>query len=122
MGTALQKTIPILIASGTALSNGALLGDHVFVGLQYSAAWTAAALTFQVSDDAGVSWHNLFDDGGNEVTINPTTPAGLRIAITPDPFGGVVLLRIRSGTSGSPVNQAADRNLIVITRKLFPIR
>jgi hypothetical protein len=116
------KSLPITILSGASLSNAALIGDHVFVGLQMPAAWTAASMTFQVSDDDGVTWHNLYDDGGNEVTINPTTPAGLRLAITPDAFGGVTFLKIRSGTSGAPVVQGADRALTVITRKLFPIR
>jgi len=120
--SAVQKTIPVLIASGTALSNGALLGDHVLVGIQMSAAWSAASLTFQISYDLGASFHDLYDDSGSEVTLAPAAPAGKYLQISPDPFGGIVLLKVRSGTTGTPVNQAADRNLILTTRKLFPIR
>ena len=115
-----QKALPILIASGASLSNGALIGDHVLVGIQMPAAWTAASLTFQTSFDAGVNWHDLYDDGGNEVTLSPTSPDGKYLAVSPDPFGGSMFLKVRSGTSGTPVDQAADRSLVLITRKVFP--
>ena len=117
-----SKQLPVTIANGASLSNGALLGDHVLVGIQMSAAWTAASLTFQISYDDGATWHNLYDDSGTEVTLSPVSPAGLYLALSPDPFGGIVLIKVRSGTSGTPVNQAAARSLILITRKIFPVR
>lgn len=120
--SAVQKNIPLLIPNGTALSNAALVGDHNFVGLQMSAAWTAASLSFQISYDAGVTFHDLYDDSGTEVVLAPAAPAGKYLQISPDPFGGIVLLKVRSGTTGTPVNQGADRALILVTRKLFPIR
>ena len=115
-----QKALPITIASGASLSNGALIGDHVLVGIQMPAAWTAASLTFQTSFDGGASWKNLYDDAGNEVTLSPTSPAGKYLSVSPDPFGGSLFLKVRSGTAGVPVNQAATRSLTLITRKVFP--
>jgi hypothetical protein len=117
-----QGTRPITILSGASLSNAALLGDSVLVGIQMPAAWTAASLTFQVSDDGGATWKDLYDDAGVEVTLSPTSPAGKRMAVSPDPFGGIVLIKVRSGTSGVPVVQGADRALVLVTRKVFPLR
>lgn len=117
-----QKAIPLTILSGASLSNPALVGDHVFIGLQMPAAWTAASLTFQTSYDDGVTWHDLYDDAGVEVTLAPATPAGKYLAVSPDPFGGLLWLKVRSGTSGSPVNQASNRALILVTRKIYPVR
>lgn len=117
----LTSTKTALIANGAALSGALFLGEQVLVGLLMSAAWTAASLTFQISIDGGVTWNDLYDDSGTEVTLAPTSPAGKYMAISPDPFAGAVFLKIRSGTTGSPVNQGADRTLTLLTRKLFPV-
>lgn len=115
-----QKLIPLKIAAGTALSNGAAIGDHVLVGIQMPAAWTAAAMTFQVSDDAGVTWVNLSDDTGAEVKLAANPTAGARIAILNlSPFVSVTFIKIRSGTGAAPVNQAADAVVGLVTRKLY---
>ena len=117
-----QKVLPIQILSGASLSQGALLGDHCLVGIQMPAAWDAASLSFQVSYDAGASWHDLYDDAGNEVTLAPASPAGKYLAVTPDPFGGIEFIRVRSGLTGAAVNQTATRSISLITRKIFPLR
>jgi hypothetical protein len=118
----LQKAIPVTIANAASLSNAALLGDQVLVGIAMSAAWTAASLTFQVSFDDGVTWTDLYDDAGVEVKLSPTSPDGKYLALSPDPFGGVLWLKVRSGTTGTPVAQSAARSLTLVTRKLFPGR
>ena len=118
----MQKVLPIVISNGTSLSNAALLGDHCLVGMMMSAGWDAASMTFQISFDNGVTWQNLWDDSGNEVTLAPTSPAGKYMALSPDPYGGIEFIKVRSGTSGSPVNQTADRDISLITRKVFPLR
>lgn len=115
------KALAVTIPSGQSMSNPALLGDHVLVGIRMPAAWDAASLTFQISYDNGASWQNLFDDGGNEVTLSPASPAGLYLAVSPDPFGGIILLKVRSGTSATPVNQTATRAMTLIGRKVFSL-
>ena len=122
--SALQKAIPVTIAAGASLSNGALLGDHTLVGIQMPATWTPASLTFQISYDDGATWHNLYDDGGNEVTLSPNLLGGVSqyLAVSPDPFGGIVLIAVRSGTQAAPVNQVSAAALTLITRKFFPVR
>lgn len=114
------KAIPVTILSGASLSNAALVGDQVFIGLQMPAAWSAASLSFQISYDNGLTFHDLYDDSGTEVVLSPASPAGKYLAITPDPFNGITLLKIRSGATGAAVNQAADRVLTVISRKFHP--
>jgi hypothetical protein len=83
------------------------------------AAWTAAALTFQVSDDAGATWKELLDDTGTAITI--TGPAaGNRLNVATGDFASAIFLKVRSGTSATPVNQAAARTLTLIKRQLYP--
>jgi hypothetical protein len=121
---ATQKNIPITIAAGASLSNPALIGDHTLVGMLVPASWTSAVFTFQISFDEGVTFYNLYDDGGNEVTLSPTLIGSVAqyLALSPDPYGGATMLKVRSGTQGSPVNQTAAAAIELVTKKIFPIR
>ncbi len=121
---------PVMIANGTAVSTIAYIGDGDFIGLVMPAGWDAAGITFQggvalpntpvaqspATETGPPVFANLFNQGGNEVTI--TSPAaGEQITIPEDMINGCEWIKIRSGTSGSPVNQTADRTLYVIVQK-----
>lgn len=106
---ACQDTIP----SGTALGAGIQSNSLEIVGLSMSAGWDAASITLQGSLD-GTTWQNLYDDSGSEVTLS--VAAGRYVAIPPALLAGVPWLRVRSGTSGTPVNQTADRSLTWLVR------
>lgn len=116
-----QSTASATILTGASLSGAVCLGDKVLSGIQMPAAWTAASLTFEVSYDAGVTWKDLYDDGGNEVTLSPTSPAGKYLAVDPSTFAGILFIKVRSGTTGSPVTQLADRAFTLITRKYYAL-
>lgn len=119
----------ISIASGSALS-GAISLDTIsgvpetynavsqklgmrLGGIIMPAAWTAASLTFQVSAD-GVTFNDLRDKYDSEiaVTVNANNAYLLDLAdwIT------FPWLKIHSGTSATPVNQAATRTLTLLLR------
>lgn len=100
------------IANGASLSDALNIGSRDMFALIMPSSWTSAALTFQGSFD-GTNYFNLYDDGGNEISF---TVAASRYVIISSPakFFGLKKLKIRSGTSGTPVNQAADRAIGVI--------
>lgn len=108
------NNITVAIASSASLSAGIPIGDKVAIGVMMSAAWDAAALTFQVSADNGTTFDNVYDSSGNELTVQ--TAAGRYVYFDPTAFVGVNYLKIRSGTSGTPVNQTAARSLVLVTR------
>lgn len=83
------------------------------VAIIMPAAWTAANLTFQHGDANGI-FTNLYDDAGSEVVV--TVAASRYIRLVPSEWVNMRQLKIRSGTSGTPVAQAADRTLIIVTR------
>jgi hypothetical protein len=122
------KRIPVTIAAGQSLSNGALAGDQVVSAIIVPSGWTAAALTFTVSDDDGKTFNSLYDDGGAEISITSavmTAAAAMnpgRISVDPSAYAGVTLLKLRSGTSASPVNQVSAVTLYVITRKYYALK
>lgn len=109
------------IADGAALSGAVDLRGTTLLGVMTPAAWTAAAITFDVSID-GTTYAPLYDSTGAEVTIpsaSIATAAGRAFAL--DPVWGVAwnYLKVRSGTAAAPVNQSgAARVLTLVTRPL----
>ena len=103
----------VTIPNGQSLSNSVDLGGRTLGAIIMSAVWTAAALTFQASLD-GVTWFNLLDNTGTEVNL--ATAANYFLNLTPASWQALRFLKFRSGTSGAPVNQGADRviNLVAV--------
>lgn len=102
------------VANGTALSAEVDLGAKALVGIAMPAAWTAAAMTFQVSADGGATWLELTTTAG--AAVNYTVANGQFIAVDPAQWKGINAVKVRSGTSGVPVNQGADRTIGLVVR------
>jgi len=118
--TEVVSSFKVNIASGSSLSGEVLLDNSVPRGKRLFAivmpsSWTAANLTFQASID-GTTYNNLYDYNGSEVTV--TAAASRYIVLDPLTFAGVAGVKIRSGTSGTPVNQGADRTLTLVVRDI----
>ena len=108
---------PVAIAAGVSLSAACPLGALTLVGISMPTAWTAAALTFQVSPDGGTTWQELYDGAGNAVTIQAA--AGQFVIPLADPsyfWRGINMIKVRSGTAGSPVVQVAAATINLVTR------
>lgn len=101
------------IANGTSLSGAIDLGAATLFGVQIPSSWTAASLTFQASTD-GVTYSNLYDSVGTEIVASVAASQFVVMSI-PAQWIGIRFLKIRSGTSGAPVNQGADRTLQIVS-------
>jgi hypothetical protein len=102
----------VTIVSGQSLSGAAALGAGVLAGIVLP-VFTSAALSFQVSED-GVTYREAFDSAN--VAIAVTASTGDRYILAPAALQGAPFLKVRSGTSGAPVNQAADRVISLIVK------
>lgn len=108
------KVSTVVIAQSASLSGLTDVGWGRIVALRTPAAWTAADITLQGSED-GVNFANIHPDTSDtEYTIQA---GASRYIILPVPLGGIGWLKVRSGTSGSPVNQEAARSIQVIVEK-----
>lgn len=108
----MAESSAVTIASGQSLTDAIVLGGRVLVGVVMPASWTAASLTFQASID-GSTWVNVYDSEGTEVSA--TAGAGTYVAFAnPILFAGVNRMKVRSGTSGTAVNQGAERTLYLM--------
>ena len=109
------STQNVTIANGQSLSNAVTLDRTTLVGIVMPADWTAASMTFQASTD-DTNFFDLFDNFGNEVIhlVN----LDRYVVFDPSTFASVANLKVRSGTSGAAVNQAAERIIQILSRPL----
>jgi hypothetical protein len=100
-------TIPATIADGASLSSVIDLGVSALRSARPGAvlvdAWDAADMSFQVSED-GTTFFDLYRQDGTELTIE--IAADRVIVLTPADFLAFQYLKVRSGTTGSPVVQS----------------
>ena len=110
--------VNVVIANGASLSATVALGSGVrqLVGIQMPAAWTAASLTFAVSSDDATFVPLYWDGSEYTVAAAGGAAASLGVSLEPSAFASWPFVRIRSGTVGTPVNQGAERTLVVLTR------
>lgn len=111
------EVVTAVIPNGaTGLSGEIWLNGFLLSAIQMPSTWVTANLTLQGSLD-GVNFANVYDKSGNEVVL--TAAASRLIQLNSSEFvHGYVKLKIRSGTAASPVNQTADRSLLL---QLYPM-
>lgn len=105
------------IANGDSLSGAVELAEGQLVGLLMPAAWTDAALSFDVSYD-GVTYAPLYNQNG-EVRVSSTSVSTAErrfLALDPVDFLGAKYVKIRSGLNGAAVAQGGARTLTLLMR------
>ena len=106
------KSHTATIAAAASLSDAVELKGGEVVRISMPAAWTAADITFQVSDDAGATFRNLFMEWGFELGCAAAAGISIEASIFLK-LQQIDQIKIRSGTSGTPVAQAAERLVIL---------
>lgn len=117
MNRAAQTTIDagsVTIADNASLSDALFLGGYLLKAVVIPATWvTATVITFSVSQD-GTTYYDLYKDVNGTLTeVSVPVAASRFIVMDPTLFWGIQYLKIRSGTSGSPVNQTEDAGVVV---------
>lgn len=103
----------VVIKDQTSLSNPVDLRENRLVGFIMPAAWTAANLTFVGAVDEDDTYHPIYDAAGNELVV---TAAASRVIVDIPELAVCRFLKVRSGTSGTPVNQQADRTIKLLVK------
>lgn len=106
------KSLTATILINTALSDAVELSGADIIRFSMPVAWTAADITFQISDDGGTTFRDLYMEWGFELGMwvdagwSIETSVFLRLQ-------NIDQIKIRSGTSGAPVNQTAERLILL---------
>jgi len=105
------------ISNGASLSAAVELTEGQLVALLMPAAWTAAAVSFDVSYD-GSTYAPLYNANG-EVKVASThisTSERRVLALDPVDFLGAKYVKVRSGLNGAAVNQGGARTVTLLIR------
>lgn len=113
---------PFLSRLSTTITNGQSLSavidtkDQPILAVLMPAAWDTAQITLQGSVD-GTNFFDVYNMSGDEFTIQAA--ASRIIVLSPFEFQWARYIKLRSGTSGSPVNQTSTRTIVIMTRKVL---
>lgn len=118
----MSRPTTVTIAASAALASALYVGPGRLVSIQMPAAWTTANLTFQGSAD-GTTYTDIYDKAGTELSVTAAASQMLLLQtlLAQGGLDGALWLKIRSGTTGSPVNQGAARSLICTVQKFATI-
>ncbi len=111
-----RTTRQLKILNGAALTESLDLGSGKLMGVHLPAALDGTKLTMQVSTD-GSAWQDLYSAAGNVAGGSEwEQPIAAGRAY---PLDGWIqtfsrLVRFRTGSSGSPSNQSAERLIAVV--------
>ena len=105
---------PATIANGQALSAAIDLKAHRAHRLNLPAGMPSVDITFQVSDD-GQNWVNLYNSAGEFKIAAAQVGASRSILLDFQSFYGIRHLKVQTGTSAAPSNQAAERLITIST-------
>ena len=110
------RAVTVTITSGQSLSAEAQIGNSMIVGVLMPSTWTAANLTFQFATGSGGTFFNVYDEYGFERTVSVAVTTGQYTQIEPNRLPCFNYVKVRSGTAGVPVNQGADRSIVLYVR------
>ena len=102
-----------IAASGNLSGAVRLPNGHELAAIIMPAAWTAGGITFQAGPTAAAV-ADVFAADGNEYAL--VVVATNYVPIPPGTIHGALFIKVRSGTTGTPVAQAAERTITLITR------
>ena|SRR3990167_4778402 len=110
--------IAAAIASGENSTGEIDLEGFTALAIQTPSAWTTANLTFTATEVTGGTHQDVYDDAGAEVTVTASASKVIGIGDTVmKKLRALRFVKIRSGTTGSPVNQGGPRTLNLILKK-----
>lgn len=111
-------TFDLTIAASASLSNAVELGPFALAAIEMPGTWTAANLTFTAASTLGGTYKDLYDDAGVEVVVVAAASRIIAVDFLARCFAPLRFLKIRSGTTGSPVTQDAARTVTLILKAL----
>lgn len=107
--------IDAVIANGESLSAAINLRGYRLAGVIMPAAWTAAALSFQAAESESGTFSEAVDSAGAPLAVTAAASQYIVfVAALQEATTALAVIKVRSGTSGAAVNQAAARTLRLV--------
>jgi hypothetical protein len=105
-----------IIPAGGSLSAEIDLYQDSLLAFQMPAAFTGTALTFQASATAGGTYADVYDDAGAEVSVTVAQGRTVSASAAAAKLAPLRFIKVRSGATGNPTVEVAERNILLITK------
>lgn len=105
----------VTIANSASLSAVFELKSRALRGIYMPADWTSAGISFLGALKEDGTYQVVKDDGGTEITLTVADDIFVVLSTAnTEKLKALTWVKLRSGTSGSPVTQGGDRVLTLI--------
>lgn len=115
------------ISNNQALSGVIELAENVMFAIEFPTTWPAGVTTISFQskstregiegvNNPGEVWRNVIGDNGTEITLTVGANRIVVLSNQADAFTALRFLRIRTGTSTTPVNVSPLQQLRIITK------
>jgi hypothetical protein len=113
------RPYPFIFHSGQSVSDPLDVNGWNPVALQIPAIWTSANITFLAAESYNGTYGSVFGPTGTEAmaTVGATGIVVLLASTTLADIRGLRFIKLRSGTQGLPVTQAADRTVNMLVQQ-----
>lgn len=106
-----MSVVPCVIPSGASVPTaGVDVSDGMIASIKNS-GWTAAVMTFLVSDTLAGEYTTLYDDAGNEVTMEVVAGKTQAVTINALALASAKFIKPRSGNDAGLVVQGEARTI-----------
>lgn len=109
-----NKLETVIIPSGGSLSPGIDVSGYSKFSILTPSEWTAADLTFLSSSTLDGTYQSLYDDALIEISAKVSGGVNTSLNVVSLKISPNNYIKIRSGTTATPVNQEAERTLTLI--------
>lgn len=121
IGTTKTYATATVSTAATGLSNVIDLSGYSVASIQMTTAWTAANITFMASVSSSATMQSVrHTTACTELTYASTNSQ--QVVLDQYLFSGQRYLQVRSGSTASPVAQAAERALIIGLTPVNPFK
>lgn len=107
------RTVDVTFVQTSTVAGAVDLFGLELKAIEMPASWVTADITFQASQDCS-TYSDLYGSDGYEYAIE--TAASRYVIVPEEDFSGLRCLKIRSGTTGTPVTQTTSIDLTLIVR------
>lgn len=113
-----RNPVTATIPAAASVSQNIDLVNGVVCAVVVPAVWDSADLTIEVSHD-GTTWFGVvYNDTGSQCNQIAAPSVGEIYSFALPAMVPHRFVRIRSGTTAVPVNQSAERAVVILTRML----
>jgi hypothetical protein len=109
--------IPVPIAAGaTGLSGVVNISGMCLMAIKMPASWATANITFQACETPTGTFYDLYDDAGSEVLVTAAQQKVISCDSVALKLAPLQFIKIRSGTTATPVNQTGAPTLYLLVK------